>query len=101
MLGSEAYDNARMTLAEIRTIRRYIEHQKDNDPNDPKAWSYIEYLSFQDKYLPLDKCKFPESIKVTDNSPNSLRNIRINTPSSSVHSRESTSTHKKSNSTSS
>src|SRR5688572_8516281 len=101
MLGSEAYDNARMILAEIKTIRRYTEYQIGNNSNDPKTRSYREYLSFRDKYLPLDRCEFFESLKDKNNNPNSIRNIRINRPNPSTHSRESASTHKKSNSTSS
>lgn len=99
MLGNEAYDNTRMTLAKIKTIRRFIQQKGSSDP---EGWSYREYLLFRDKYLPLDKCIFPESTKIKDNSPNSIRNIRINTPNPRGHSKRSTSTssHKESRSTS-
>ena len=32
MLGNKSYDKVRLTLAEIKTIRRYIKQQKYNDP---------------------------------------------------------------------
>lgn len=37
-IGIEEYDDVRTTLAESRTIRKYIHQQWDNGPNDPKLW---------------------------------------------------------------
>src|SRR5687768_7561369 len=59
-LGKEAYDDVRLTLAEIRTIRRYIHQQWDKDLNDPNIWSYLDYLAFREYYIIMDKDRFHE-----------------------------------------
>ena len=99
MLGPNQYDKIRRTLAELRLIRRYIDHQEDKGVNRAEKWSYLDFLSFRAMYISMDHCYFPISSQILDQRPGSIRNIKILTPSShdkslhSHHSRPSSSQH--------
>ena len=80
MLGKEQYDQVRKTLAEIKTIRRYILEQQDKGISTKEKWSYLDFLSFRAMHLTLDMCYFPKSFDILDSRPGSIRNIRIITP---------------------
>lgn len=66
ILGKEVYENVRVALAEVRNVRRYIHHQWDNDKNDPKNWTYLDYLAFRNYYIAQDKNRFSKYPKDQD-----------------------------------
>lgn len=51
MLGKEQYDQIRKTLAEIKTIRRYILKQQEEGISNKEKWSYLDFLSFRSMHL--------------------------------------------------
>lgn len=82
----EEYDDVRNTLAEARTIRKYTHQQWENGPNESKLWSYLDYLSFRDYHLSLDKYRFIGSSKVKLDNPST---IKENEHNESIHSTNS------------
>ena len=77
MLGEQQYEHVRKTLAELRTIRKYVlEEKKKIRPN----WLYGEYLTFREMYLQMNKYYFPAAKEIQRIRPDSLRDIRIIKP---------------------
>ena len=82
-LGPKQYDNVRKILAELQTIRKYIDSQLDKENDIVFKWSYLDYLFLRMMNTSLDACYYPKSSDKIDPRPNFIKNIRI-LPSSDV-----------------
>ena len=56
LLGPEQYDNVRKMLAELHTIRKYIDSQLDKANDNTSKWSDLNYLSLKMINFPLNLC---------------------------------------------